>query len=130
MSNEDQASETAPAGPRTATAPITATQHTPWKQRRESRATGAGVVNTRGLPVCDVFGDSFEERESRSRLFAAAPELLEALDNAAATLDTLLAHYWKEMPPTDQVGRQRVPECPPNRHHQSHTSMSTITYES
>ena len=76
MSNEDQASETAPARPRTDTAPITATQHTPWKQRRESRATGAGVVNTRGLPVCDVFGDSFEERESRSRLFAAAPELL------------------------------------------------------
>ena len=42
------------------------------------------------------------------RIAAAASELLEALDNAAAALETLLATYGDEMPEGDQMQREKV----------------------
>jgi hypothetical protein len=41
-------------------------------------------------------------------LHAAAPALVEALDNALASLETLMAHYEDRMTPADRAGREKV----------------------
>jgi hypothetical protein len=45
------------------------------------------VLDERGRPKCEVYGDGKEEREAHTRLIAAAPELLEALIAYVGTPD-------------------------------------------
>ena len=49
-----------------------------------------------------------EEIEANARLIAVSPNLLESLDNTAAALETMLAHYGKAMPNADYAQRNRV----------------------
>ena len=38
----------------------------------------------------------------------ATPDLREALENTAAALETLLAHYGDKMPAADRIQRERI----------------------
>jgi len=94
-------------------------QHTPgpWKvyfddvyKEGEPVIEGVSVV---GVP--DKDGDEIEQiayiindSVDDARLIAAAPELLAALTDGAATLENMLLHYGPLMPKADQEGRPKV----------------------
>jgi hypothetical protein len=51
-----------------------------------------------------------EDRQSRkyAKLIAAAPDLADALENAVATIEMLMACYGNQMPSTDQTQQTRI----------------------
>lgn len=67
--------------------------------------TGAEVarvvpgVSDDGVPI------SGAEMESNQRLIAAAPDLLESIDQVCAALETLMAHYGHAMCEADRISR-------------------------
>lgn len=48
------------------------------------------------------------EDEANARLIAAAPDLLEALDNVTAALETMLTFYADRTPRADAIQREKV----------------------
>ena len=48
------------------------------------------------------------DQEAQAQLFAQAPELLEALDNVTAALETTLTYYGIRMPVSDRKTRRKL----------------------
>lgn len=63
---------------------------------------GTVFYNEDGGPITPAIAGQY------AKLFAAAPDLVEALDNVTAIVETLLAHYGSKMPAGDLQGRTRV----------------------
>jgi hypothetical protein len=61
--------------------------------------------------VATVFGENCDidaQIEADARLIAMAPVMLDALENAAATLETVLIWFGESMPETDRAQRWRI----------------------
>jgi hypothetical protein len=69
----------------------------------------AGPDDETRKDICDVHNwRGKKQREANARLIAAAPELREAGENAAASLRNLLAQFKTSMTPADYAGRTKV----------------------
>lgn len=59
-----------------------------WFVKPETKFSSAQVFTRSGAElVCEVYGDSREQRQQRASLIAAAPELLEQLEALAYQLE-------------------------------------------
>lgn len=91
-----------------------AAQHTPgpWRPCEETMVRVVVADNGRWIADCDFEGPP-SESDANARLIAAAPDLLAALEDAAASLDTILGDPRMDaaMLSGDRYGRRKVLEA-------------------
>ncbi len=86
-------------------------EHTPgpWSYKHNGHYFDVGVIEEgRDMVYPDVCMGVRSCSEADARLIAAAPDLLESLDNVSAAFETLLAHYGPSMSEADRVQRERL----------------------
>lgn len=83
----------------------------PWERDKYRR----DLVGGKGTYVAQVLNhfnpnraDSAGIFEANAKLIAAAPELLETLDNVSAALETCLAWFGDQMTPDDKRQRNQI----------------------
>ena len=83
----------------------------PWEAIGSKIIRGKMAIAAQWIARTDLVGTRDAENEANARLIAAAPDLLEALQNTMAALGNCLLHFGIEMSREDRHGRARIIEA-------------------